>query len=635
MTELGHVVRMLRSATERYRASGGGGGGGTSSGGAGGKGKGPKRKDDSSEDEGEDGEGGAAPPASGSAPSGPPMTSAELLAVLREVVRMTSEYASILTSQLEDAQERGDATSASNVHLASRLRVRQEEISDLLQLMHALRETRAGECDKERGAAGLSSTQLRTVTAELHRVWRDAASLRRLAALHAAEFEAARRQLGDWEKGAPLPAPAGAPAPNGGDSAARSVPATRPELRGPSGALVAASDAALAVHGLIASAAGLPTDGSTNTFSGRVSLPSEAKAGRAASRGFQPPASLSDVGSAVDRILLAAAGAAGSGHGAAAGCTGTGPSQAAALLLASAASENAALLSTLLRLKGGGVVPRELPELVPAKRRAPQQQPPHAPEHQQHQQQLTASQEGPGSPGVVVSPRTARRGSVDGPGHNRNGGSDFVDAGFPSQRAASSASASSAAAALAQQPQQQHQPSSGAGRGLNPNFLGGAREAPDAAPAPSAAAAVTSFDAAFGIGGVAPSSAAAQSTTGSTASSAAAALLKAKLSGANSGGLPAGDGASATAGNPFGGLGGPGSAGNPFGGGSLGSSATAAATAAAAPFRAQPTDSGVKPGPGLGGAAAAGNPFGGGQFGSASKPAAPPAAGGRVGNPFG
>jgi hypothetical protein len=106
VTELTHVVKMLRGATERFRASVPA----APAAGAPGRKAAARRKgaaaDDSDEDGDEDGDGAAPPPPSSSS-SGPAMSSSELLTVLREVVRMLTEYASILRSQLEDAQERG------------------------------------------------------------------------------------------------------------------------------------------------------------------------------------------------------------------------------------------------------------------------------------------------------------------------------------------------------------------------------------------------------------------------------------------------------------------------------------------------------------------------------------------------
>ena len=121
------MVKMLRTATERYKQSGSGGGKTPSAVAAAASGKaaaaGKKKAAAAADaDSDEDGYGDDTPDgaaldtsmtsvasnASGPGTPQPPMTSAELLSVLREAVRMLTEYASILRSQLEDAQERGE-----------------------------------------------------------------------------------------------------------------------------------------------------------------------------------------------------------------------------------------------------------------------------------------------------------------------------------------------------------------------------------------------------------------------------------------------------------------------------------------------------------------------------------------------
>ena len=257
VTELTHVVRMLKSAADRAAAvhskSQGGGGGGGGSGKLASAGVGPggsaRRQSDAHSEVGDEEDGdGDAPAVSTAAVKAPTAGGGggELLPTLREVVRMMIEYASILRSGCEDAEEKGDATSASNSHLASRLHAKEEETVDLRQLMAALREKRRAECDRERAAMLLAAAQSRTVVAELRRVLREQSLFRAAALAHRASSLRLRGgDVSNWERGAL------APAFGLIDAAAASSPlpvSLPPELASQASFLRSASGASAAMH---------------------------------------------------------------------------------------------------------------------------------------------------------------------------------------------------------------------------------------------------------------------------------------------------------------------------------------------------------------------------------------------------
>jgi hypothetical protein len=126
----------------------------------------------------------------------------ELIAVLTEVVRMMTEYSAMLRSQAEDADERSEATSASNSALTAKLRGKNEDIADALEMVSSLRQSRLRECAKERLQLQVVAQQVRTVAAELRRVVCEGNSVRIALKEHSTGLAITRSELSDWEKAA-------------------------------------------------------------------------------------------------------------------------------------------------------------------------------------------------------------------------------------------------------------------------------------------------------------------------------------------------------------------------------------------------------------------------------------------------
>jgi hypothetical protein len=126
----------------------------------------------------------------------------ELIAVLTEVVRMMTEYSAMLRSQAEDADERSEATSASNSALTAKLRGKNEDIADALEMVSSLRQSRLRECAKERLQLQVVAQQVRTVAAELRRVVCEGNSVRIALKEHSTGLAITRSELNDWEKAA-------------------------------------------------------------------------------------------------------------------------------------------------------------------------------------------------------------------------------------------------------------------------------------------------------------------------------------------------------------------------------------------------------------------------------------------------
>ena len=391
VTELSHVVRMLKGAADAAAAVMGGGSTGTPAAvpaaGAGARPAGARRRSDASDAEaddvgdGDDGGGAATPSAPRSA-----LASSALLPTLREVARMMREYAGILRSGAEDAAERADATASSVVHLSSRLRGQEEAIGETRQLVAALRERRRVECERERSTLLLGATQARTVLGELRRVLRERSLLRITTAAHTAACERARGgdgALSEWERGVCAgrsllldsdAAAESATAVGGGAPAAAAEPVAA-ELRGQSSALEAAADAAADEAAVAASAVptalelarlalcppsaaaaapdsdaadepdALPPPATLSTFVAAVSPAAAAAALRASPAGAL----------AVDaRSVIAAA----SGSAAYAGAAGvaSGANAALVLSLAAVAADNAHLARLCAKLAAGAAV---------------------------------------------------------------------------------------------------------------------------------------------------------------------------------------------------------------------------------------------------------------------------------------
>jgi hypothetical protein len=108
---------------------------------------------------------------------------------------MLSEYSSINRNKMEDLEEKSDTTAASNSHLASTLRGKEEEIADFTQLLSALREKRKQECEREKQVLELAAAQTRTVSGELFRVSVDSSQLSTISKFHGNAMEAYKAQL--------------------------------------------------------------------------------------------------------------------------------------------------------------------------------------------------------------------------------------------------------------------------------------------------------------------------------------------------------------------------------------------------------------------------------------------------------
>lgn len=124
----------------------------------------------------------------------------ELLALLRDVVRMLREFAVMLRSQREDAEEKGATTAASNTALNAKLRGKQEDIADARHMLDALRQARSKECEKERTQLVLVSQQVRTVAAELRRVHSETFIFQNTITNYTEAVTNLRNILLDWEK---------------------------------------------------------------------------------------------------------------------------------------------------------------------------------------------------------------------------------------------------------------------------------------------------------------------------------------------------------------------------------------------------------------------------------------------------
>ena len=189
--ELQQVVKLLRSAADAaaivHQKRAGASGGAV-------KRRGGGDSDDEEEEE-------EAPPAKGANNANTGGDGPELLALLRDVVRMLREFAVMLRSQREDAEERGAATAASNNALNTKLRGKQEDIADARHMLDALRQARAKECEKERTQLVLVSQQVRTVAAELRRVNADTFIFQNTITNHTNALSNLRNILMDWEKG--------------------------------------------------------------------------------------------------------------------------------------------------------------------------------------------------------------------------------------------------------------------------------------------------------------------------------------------------------------------------------------------------------------------------------------------------
>jgi len=193
--ELQSIVKMLKQAADtaalvHQRRSGleGGGGGGKA---------GSKRR--GSEDDDDDDRGSSAQ-ASSSSSSSSAVDGPDLVAVLNDVVRMMTEYHAMLRSQAEDADERSEATSASNSALTAKLRGKNEDIADALEMVNSLRQSRLRECAKERLQLQVVAQQVRTVAAELRRVVCEGNSVRNALKEHSSALAIARGGLQEWEK---------------------------------------------------------------------------------------------------------------------------------------------------------------------------------------------------------------------------------------------------------------------------------------------------------------------------------------------------------------------------------------------------------------------------------------------------
>ena len=343
--ELQQVVRMLRQAAETAAAGSSrragavdGGTGAAAAAAAAAAAKSRRRASDDTDDgNGADEAGGSVGAGVGAAVAGGP----DLVAVLREVVRMMLDYSAMLRSQAEDSEERGEATAASNSALSARLRSKQEDISDAQQMVAALRQARLRECAKERLQLQVVSQQVRTVAAELHRVSAEGGALRSLAGEHVARLAALRTQLAEWERGAAPGAPPGVPAADA--VAAADGPA----------ALVGISPltqvAALCVR---SEEFAREVDAQAVEYAGRVVIPSAGSAAEAQGAGGVGGSGRSDgVGDESSAAIAAA-------QQLLAGAVVSGPSLGAALLLRSAAADSASLLRLTKGLAGRRLVSR-------------------------------------------------------------------------------------------------------------------------------------------------------------------------------------------------------------------------------------------------------------------------------------
>lgn len=313
--ELQQVVKMLRQAADaaaavhQKRAGGPGAAAGRRRGAG-----------DSDEDE-EDGEADAKGHA---AVDGP-----ELLNILKEVVRMLREYYVMLRSQTEDAEERSDATAASNAALTSRLRSKEEDISDARQMMEALRQARQRECEKERAQLQLVSQQARTVAAELRRVVTESTFLRQASSEHTAALAGLRAALLEWEKGLLLAAPVQPPA--------ESSPVLSPLQQ-------------VATICARAHAFNKEVEGHTHRLASTVSIPTSLP-------------SRSGAGQVQSMEDMAVATAAEAAAGMTKGIVANGPALLSALLMQSVAADTADMVSCMQKLASGQVASRPKPSV--------------------------------------------------------------------------------------------------------------------------------------------------------------------------------------------------------------------------------------------------------------------------------
>jgi hypothetical protein len=192
--ELQSIVKMLKQAADtaalvHQRRSGLEGGGGS-----GGK-AGSKRRGSDDDDDDDRSSAPNPSPSSSFTVDGP-----DLVAVLNDVVRMMTDYHAMLRSQAEDADERSEATSASNSALTAKLRGKNEDIADALEMVNSLRQSRLRECAKERLQLQVVAQQVRTVAAELRRVVCEGNSVRNAFREHTSALTMARGGLIEWEK---------------------------------------------------------------------------------------------------------------------------------------------------------------------------------------------------------------------------------------------------------------------------------------------------------------------------------------------------------------------------------------------------------------------------------------------------
>jgi hypothetical protein len=351
--ELQVVVRMLRQAAETAAAvhqkrTGASGGGAVKR-----RGGGDSDDDDGGDEDG--GGGGGGPPEKGASASASAAAAAadgpELLAQLREVVRMLREYAVMTRSQCEDAEERGEATAASSGALAARLRGRQDDIADARQMMEALRQARARECEKERTQLLLVSQQARTVAAELRRVTAETACLRAQGAVHASALAALRATLGEWERGLGLQPSAAAAlaaaASAAADAAASSSSSSSSSSSGGGGGGGGGALSPLQQVASLCARAELfahDADEQARAVRGPVEIGPGMGGGGSGLQTADAAAAAASLDASVADVAR--------------GSAVSGPSFAAALLLHNVAADSAGLLMTLHALAAGDVVQR-------------------------------------------------------------------------------------------------------------------------------------------------------------------------------------------------------------------------------------------------------------------------------------
>jgi hypothetical protein len=127
-------------------------------------------------------------------------SSHELLDLLKGSVRTMADLVVVLRDEAFRLEhETADAKTKRN-GLLSALRIQEQEVSDVQRMLEALRQTRAREIEKERGALVVFSVQSRKLAAEVCRCWSECRLMELLIADHTLVVAKLRKSLSSWEK---------------------------------------------------------------------------------------------------------------------------------------------------------------------------------------------------------------------------------------------------------------------------------------------------------------------------------------------------------------------------------------------------------------------------------------------------